>query len=659
MQIVRSLTQYETSFLTARAKHWTHRPNIVFIHTRLPPYYSSAMPRPTRARVASSRRGDVASDPAAVAAAAQQDKPPIHSDETDIYGVSDRELERQRKQKDAPNTSNNKSNSISGRSTMAARSTRSRAGLAPNAIDAIALKASQRRRDAAMDKLDTLTSTTNDATESSELVELGRKDTGVESSLLGPRGGHGNLSGMEIHDDEIFGNLDSSFDVTRAGDKDSSSTTHAGLHSGTRSADTSTFNVSVFRRQPARRRQSSIVSKDDAPIRPSSRGPMTPGLSSTFSLGNFRRRQRQPSILMSSAQKARLGLPRSRATSAEDNAVEETDLEESFLPEAEGTPIRLSRGRRGTLEEAGGAANEFQTQDASQIRSTKRKSTENHESEMAKRQAVESESDDAIHQSIEIDDRSSPPSFVERRRRGTPELDEDILAPPASSSSREGSPTMWPSLKNLGKKRHAHAPPRARKLPVLDDDMSDVSDPPSLTHSPNFKATNPAVTKKRKDSPKLSTADLEALLPRRRRKARRDDCDLEDAESSTSEQEERPSRAAKKKPTRPLNCSSKTNQTNADKATSAPTKRTTRRTYGSRSFNKENTTEGESIEVRGKASTPLDDTAFEADVNDETTTTLSLGDELKAASRKFREVDQWELDFEEVVEPSSDLPEGR
>lgn len=576
----------------------------------------------------------------------QQDKAPIPSDETDIYGVSDRELERQRKQKDATNTtSNNKSNPISGRSTAAARNTRTRANQGPNAMDLIALNASKKRRDAAMAKLDTLTSTTDDAGESSELVELGRKDTGMESSLLGPRGGRGNLSGMEIHDDEIFGNLDSSFDVT-----------HAGSHSGTRSADTSTFNVSVFRRQPARRRRSSIVSKDDAPIRPSSRGPMTPGLSSTFSLGNFRRRQRQPSILMSSAQKASLGLPRSRAASAEENTAE-SDLEESFLPEAEGTPIRLSRGGRGTLEEAD-ETDEPQAQDARQTRSNKRKSTEGHKSETAKRQAVEAEPDDVIHQSIEIDDRSSPPSFVQRRRRDTPELDEDILAPPLSSSSREGSPTMWPSLKNLGKKHRAHAPPRARKMPVSDADMSEISEPPSLTHSPNFQPTKPAAMKKRKATPKLSTADLEALLPRRRRKAHRDEYDLEDAESSVSEQEERPTRAAKKT-TRPLNRSSKTNQANADKATTAPAKRTTRRTYGSRSFDKENTTEGESIEVSGKASTPLDDTAFEADVNDETSSTLGLGDELKAASRKFREVDQWELDFEEVVEPSSDLPEGR
>lgn len=630
---------------------------------------AAQMPRPTRAsrlrRGAPAATETSSSDvPAPATLDAVVDKVTIvpSDDEDDIYGVSDREEESQRRAKKTSKGTN---------------------------AGTVALAEAQKDRETALSRLDDLTTTTDDAVNSSDVPELGRKDTAIESSLLGRKGfamessllGGGardNLSGMEINDSEIFGNLDSSF----GDDATTTAKENTGSHSGTRSADTSTFNVSVFRRQQpsGRRRQSSIVSKDDAPIRPSSRGPTTPGLGSTLNLGNFRRRQRQPSILLSSAQKANLGLQRSRATSVETEnavAVEESDVEESFLPEAEGTPVRVSRGQRSTADEEqeedvaalGGADGGRET------RSKKRKSTESHSIEAAKRQAVEAQAEeDRIHRSVDLDapssplslhetEPSSPPSFIMRsiqRRRATEDLDSDILAPPADSDSDDDSPMIWPSLKDLGKKRHG-GPSRARKAtPALDDDMSDLSDPPSLTHSPNFKATKPAATKnKRQESPKLSTADLEALLPRRRRKVRRDPYDSDNQEHSALEQEERPRRAAKKKPAKPLSSTTKTNRDNAPSPAAAPPKRTTRRTYGSRSFDKENTVEGDSIEVNERASTPLDDTAFEADVTEETTTTLGLPAELKAASRKFKEVDKWELDFEEVVEPSSDLPEGR
>lgn len=619
------------------------------------------MPRPTRSRAAASRKADSSSD-AAPAAPAVRGKAPIQSDSTDnIYGVSDREIERQRKKKAAsPRTSATPASERSA--TTAGRSTRSRATMASNVMDQTALRSSRSRRDAALSKLDDLTSTTTDARDSSDMVvspvvEAGRNAQMEASSLLGPRGRAGDLSGLEINDSEIFGHLDSSFDMTGNNDKDESgSTTTTGQHTGTRSADTSTFNVSVFKRQP-RRRQSSIVGKDDAPIRPSSRGPTTPGLSSTFNLGNFKRRTRQPSILLSSAQKASMSAQRSRAASeASENAVESEAEEESFLPEAEGTPVRPSRGRAS-------AAKDVVESVEGGTRSRKRKSTESHEAEVAKRRAVESD-EDAIHQSIEMDDRSSPPTLLSR----TPDLDDDsVLAPPASSSSSEaGSPMVWPSLNMLGKKHRGRAAPRGTKTPVLDDDMSDISEPPSLTHSPNLKARDAAPkgkskTAARKESPQLSTADLAALLPRRRRKVRRDGEGSENEETGSDHDvydTSRQVRASKKRTARPMTGpSSKANQTNQAKPTAAPAKRTTRRTYGSRRFDKENDAEGDSIEVGEDASTPLDDTMFDAD--ETAATSQELGEELKAASKKFKEVDKWELDYEEVVESSSPLPEGR
>lgn len=609
------------------------------------------------------------SDRAPAPAPAKVDKvtiiPSDDEEEDDIYGVSDREGEH-------PIAAGAPPARIASE-----RSTRSRASLASSSSAGVLMPA-ENNREIATSRLG---DATNNVVDSSDVPELGRKDLHMESSLLGHRdlamdssllgGARDNLSGLEIGDSEIFGNLDSSFEAAGGGKETTRS------HSGTRSADTSTFNVSLFRRQPSgRRRQSSIVGKDDAPIRPSSRGPTTPGLGSALNLGNFKRRQRQPSILMSSAQKANLGLQRSRAASVEtENAVAvESDMEESFLPEAEGTPVRLSRGQKSAAdEEEMDVDNAPEADGGRETRTKKRKSTESHESEAAKRQAVEAEADvdEPVHRSVEIEEPSSPlsvhdsvpsspPSFIMRsleRRRATQELDSDILAPPEESDSREGSPAMWPSLKDLGKKRSGT---RTRKVtPDLDDDMSELSGPPSLTHSPNFKATKPAKKPKPKASPKLSTADLEALLPRRRRKSRQDPFGAENMEESEPEQEAPRRRAVKKKPVPPLNGSSKTNQTTAAKTAPAPApaNRTTKRTYGSRRFDKENTVEGDTIEV----SAPLDDTAFD-DVEEDTTTTTVTGGlpaELKAASRKFKEVDKWELEFEEIVEPSSDLPEGR
>ncbi|ROW13042.1 hypothetical protein VPNG_06021 [Cytospora leucostoma] len=628
------------------------------------------MPRPTRTRAAAAaqRARDTSSEPASAPAKVVAE--PIRSDEAsdNIYGVSDREVERQKSTK---KTASAKRAAPPERTT---RNTRSRAAITSNATDSEALEDSRKRRDAAMTTLDNLTSTTTDDapngsdTVASPVVEGGRNMDIDGSSLLGTRGQRVdlNLSGLEINDSEIFGNLDSSLgDDTRKEDVEvmgySSGTEQQ--QAGARSADTSAaFNVSVFRRQPRRRRQSSIVGRDDAPIRPSSRGPTTPGLSSNFNLGNFRRRRRQPSILLSSAQRSRA------ASEASENALgseagEEEEEEDSFLPDAEGTPVRPSRGRPSAADRLEVEEDEEDEAEA-EARPRKRKSAESHDVEAAKRQAVES--DEVLHQSIEIemDDLSSPPPSILDR---TPELDDDsVLAPPASDSESEGA---WPPLRNLGKKQHrapaaaAGAASRAQKTPELDDDDSELSEPPSLTHSPNIKAVGSGAKNKgkatqSKESPKITTADLEALLPRRRRKVRRGGEGSEDEEAGADvdvyDISNQPL-TSRKKTERPLVGSSKANGAAPAKETAAPARKR-RQTYGSRVFDKENTVEGDSIQVDGEASTPVDDSVFEPDA---TTASLDLGEELKAASRKFKEVDKWELEYEEVVESSSPLPEGR
>lgn len=49
---------------------------------------------------------------------------------------------------------------------------------------------------------------------------------------------------------------------------------------------------------------------------------------------------------------------------------------------------------------------------------------------------------------------------------------------------------------------------------------------------------------------------------------------------------------------------------------------------------------------------PLADNTFDGAV-EEADAALTNAAELKEASKKFKEVDRWELDFEEVAEPSS------
>ncbi|KAF4581863.1 ATP-dependent RNA helicase Mrh4 [Ophiocordyceps camponoti-floridani] len=129
---------------------------------------------------------------------------------------------------------------------------------AENPQDASVLSA-RLRRDAALKSLATedVTTATADDTVSS---------AGLASTPAGRRGR--DTSGLDLADDDVFGLLDDSFAETSGEER---------------------------RVRPSRR--SSVVGRNDAPIRPSSRGPNTPGFGSSFNIGFFRRRPREPSIL--------------------------------------------------------------------------------------------------------------------------------------------------------------------------------------------------------------------------------------------------------------------------------------------------------------------------------------------------------------------------
>ncbi len=246
-------------------------------------------------------------EPTAAAPVAQRAARDMSSD---VYGVSDRELNRRASTQDVS-------------AAVAAHGP-----VRGNAQKTKAMQESRRRRDEAMARLENLTSTTsNHAVQSSDPAESPAVEVGRRAQVATRQRRAPDASGVDL-DDDMFGDMDTSFD-----DQDLESPPAA------RSTETSTFNVGLFKR--GRPRQSSIVGRDDEPIRPSSRGANTSGLSSTFNLGMFKRRPREPSILGTS-QNSRAQGPEPE-TSSEDG--QEEDGEAASGPEAESTPLSRNKTR--------------------------------------------------------------------------------------------------------------------------------------------------------------------------------------------------------------------------------------------------------------------------------------------------------------------------
>ncbi len=532
--------------------------------------------------------------PEALAAARRQ--PSMSSD---AYGVSDRELKKR----------------VSLRNTTATSAPQA-STTTNNQKPTAGAETSRRKRDGAAERLATMVDVNGTDHAESPATRLDRETRATAQQRKAPD--ESDLGVLD--DDDIFGDMDTSLD-----DEDLDSPPAA------QSADTS----SLFTR--GRPRTSSIVGKDDAPIRPSSRGQNTSGLSSTFNLGAFKRRPREPSIL-GTGRKERAQRTDSEAEDS-DGGLFGTRLESTFL----------SRTRR----RASASAPEESVDVARATRSRKRKSEESQDGP-SKRRVADSDDNGEIRDSIEVP--SSPPVRAhEAIRTPSPIPSDSVLAPPASSGS-EASPSIWPSLNALRAQRRRRVSD-TRKTPILDDDgISNISSPPSLTHSPNHKSarkTRAGAAAQRDMSP-VTTAALTSLLPRRRRRARDDEWDDDsDEELDTSrlgdEDDElahgRLRRGRTRKPSVPL---------------AAPNGATARgpkprankshvRTYGSKSFSdKENQEDVDEAEV--EADTPLTDSnALDVDKPVKPDAT----DELKNAAKFFKEVDKWELEFEEVTQSSS------
>ncbi|KAI1374556.1 hypothetical protein F4677DRAFT_425421 [Hypoxylon crocopeplum] len=590
------------------------------------------MPRPKRSRVASTRIVAKAASPKPVAVPEQ----PAGSS-SDIYDVSDREKEKAKQR----------------RASMrdVEHSTRTRS---TSAQQAKALKTARQQRDSAMDRLENMTSTSNNQTDepnevSDPSIELGRKVAGTPQ-----RRRMTDLSGLDLDDDE-FDDLNTTFDT-------------AGPASAQRSADTSSLSASLFKRRP---RAGSFLSRDDGPIRPSSRaGPNTPGLSSTFNIGVFKRRAREPSIL-GTAQKPRpqRAEPEPESESEPESEREDNEAgEDGFAPEAESTPPKRSKRRSGegeadhTLPEASSSANP-----------RKRKSLEDHDRRARSSPFEEAEPiQQAVVQQTDSD-LTSPPSTPPRRQQSsipvTPIMDEELMAPPLSSSSSGGDSEIWPPLQSLARARTRRPVSALRRTPVPNDNVSDMSSPPSLTYSPNYHEPSPpprqaAKPQRRAAAPKetkVTTADLAGLLPRRRRRNARadEDSDAEVDISGLGDGDELSylDVRARRHPARPSSQAGNSRNQNTTrgrptsrgkgkgKQTPSSANRRATITY-SRTSDKENQGEEEEDEADAEEGDSHGDENSQDMV-------ARMGEELKNAARKFQEVDKWQLDYEEMTQSSS------
>ncbi|OTA91568.1 hypothetical protein M434DRAFT_397097 [Hypoxylon sp. CO27-5] len=606
------------------------------------------MPRPKRTRVASTTTRAVAktTSPEPPTAREQSAEP-----SSDLYDVSDREKEKA-KQKRASMRDTTSTTRVRSTTTQQTK----------------ALATARQRRDSAMDRLENMTSTSNNQAEESNehsdpSIELGRKATGTPQHRR-----MADMSGLDL-DDSDFDDLNTTFDT-------------AGPASAQRSAETSSFSASLFKRRP---RAGSFLSREEGYIRPSSRtGPNTPGLSSTFNIGMFKRRAREPSIL-GTAQKPRpQRIEPDPEPESEEEDEEEAGGEDGFAPEAESTPLKRSKRRSAETEIE---VERTPPQPSPSENPRKRKSTEGHErrarsSPFEENAPIESS---VVQQSGS--ELSSPPSTPPGRqlsssRPVTPIMDEEVMAPPMSSGSSPDS-EIWPPLQSLARHRPRRPVSARRRTPVPNDSISDMSSPPSLTYSPNYREPSPppkqaAKTKRRtaisKAEPKVTTADLASLLPRRRRRDARaeDDSDDEVDISGLGDDDDELSHLdvrARRHPARPGSRAGNSRNQNqnagtrgrpASRGKAKQARSSSRRatiTYG-RTSDKENENHGQEEEGSsaddGEGDTPLGPTFTGRDDEESSQAMVArVGEELKNAARKFQEVDKWQLDYEEMTQSSS------
>jgi hypothetical protein len=487
--------------------------------------------------------------------------------------------------------------------------------------------------------------------ESSSPVEVGRREMrtpAVESSLLAI----GNFK-RRPRQPSILGGAairarSSSIDSNLAQDN--------GLTSvGKR--NTSIMSIGNFKRRP---RQPSILGQNAAPLASSSMGLEmdrgTPAqIGSALKIGNFKRRAREPSILRT-------------AQKTQHQQLEYDDDEDDFNPEDESTPLNLSKTRNMTTSSTTSSSNPRKRK-LSAVQVPRSSPT------LPSPRAIQTEEtvpatgplSDEEEEGSELRSPEQVPMPSIEAGPDTSEPLSETLAPPRGSSSLPSSPE--PRLPSHRAPSRGRRPLRGRTPPPRTQE-SPISSPPSLTYSPNRSAVVAAKPKQRRallPPSTFSTAQLQSLLPRRRRRQARDPFDIPSSDDEVdvsglgSEDDELSHlsvRARSRRSTIPQRTPAPLKKPQNAKSVSKTKQPATKRTYGAQAHgtsDKENEEEIDPDDSLG----PLPDNDGNDSLENSQKLEDRVGRELKKAARKFEEVDKWELEFEEVTASSSSPKDAR
>ena len=374
----------------------------------------------------------------------------------------------------------------------------------------------------------------------------------------------------------------------------------------------------------------------------------------------FKRRAREPSIL-------RTGQEQRPQHSESDH-----DDEDEFNPEDESTPLNLPKVGHTTSSSAASSSN-HRKRKLSAVQVPQSSPTLPSLGDMEGEQMIQATgtlSDEVDEEKDTASSPREPPMRSIEARTATPEPWSETMAPPHSSSSTPSSPEITlPTHPVPGRGRRIL---RGRTPPPRTQD-SPISSPPSLTHSPNRSMAATAKPRQRRQPAPppsaFSTAQLQTLLPRRRRRAPRDTFDIASSEDEVdvsglaSDDDELSHLAVRAPPRRAGRVISRT---------PAPLKKAPKSKTGLQGKSKE--TDGKVTYASHRQTTsdkenedvidpddslgPLPDDITGSPENSQDFE-KRVGMELKRAARKFEEVDKWELEFEEVTASSSSPRDGR
>ncbi|EME44309.1 hypothetical protein DOTSEDRAFT_80097 [Dothistroma septosporum NZE10] len=424
---------------------------------------------------------------------------------------------------------------------------------------------------------------------------------------------------------------------------------------------------------------------------------------SMLALKNFKRRPRQPSMLQMVQQRTASARPSiANTAAAAETALEGTsafdldisDEEDDFAPEAEGTPLKVTKAQRrsSAKTQLTDADNEYKSKPSAK----KRKTTDGDppalslSSSRPKRRKsthVEEEAGEALP--VANMEATAPPSSSARATTPLQAETSDVQVinspststPPMDpSSTRHQSPAKEDDLAIPSTEREDPLV-RSSPTPELEDDLDDaipngtLAEPLSSSPAPQdpkvkdsfaepaTQMSPPAKAQPKKKVKHLTTSVLQSLLPKKRApmrpRNRKTEYDLEDFDEEGSQldvshledDEDELGGAMRRKKATPLKNTKKRRHAKgntvrgaskppARNATAASRSKKTARTYGwATASDKENEAYDSAAEEAEDSTLPEVSTSMQD---------ASLSKELKDAKKKFAEVDEFDMEFESM-----------